>query len=73
MSLWGSLIRNSIQDSGRNLLFTTISIMDDNEFWFEYGTFIRKDNSNHVKDEGRFIIVLKQEYGEWKFYRDNGL
>jgi hypothetical protein len=33
LSLWGTLIRNSIKDSARNLLFTTISVMATLHFY----------------------------------------
>ena len=73
LSLWGILIQNSIKDSARNLLFTTISIMGDSEFLFVYGRYEQKGDHNNLKGEGKYIVVLKQENGEWKFYRDNGL
>jgi hypothetical protein len=47
--------------------------MGDDAFMFVYGSYEQKDDHNHVKDMGKYIVVLKQENGEWKFYRDNGL
>jgi hypothetical protein len=37
------------------------------------GSYEQKDDHNHIKHTGKYIVVLKQENGEWEFYRDNGL
>jgi hypothetical protein len=70
---WGGLIRKSIQDSTRNLVFTTTAFMGDSDFFIEMRFFEFKDDMNSVKDKGKFLVVLKLEDGKWKMYRDMGL
>jgi len=70
---WGKQIRNSIKNDTRNFLFTPIFLTTDNEYLFEVGKYEFKDSNGNLKGEGKYLIVLKQEDGEWKIYRDMGL
>ncbi len=70
---WGRQIRNSIKNDTRNLIFTSILLTTDNEYLFEVGKYESKDSKGNVKSEGKYLMVLKQEDGEWKIYRDMGL
>jgi ketosteroid isomerase-like protein len=73
LSAWGRQIRNSIKNDTRNLLFTPIFLTTDNEFLFEVGKYVSKDSKGNVKDNGKYLMVLKQEEDQWKIYRDMGL
>jgi Domain of unknown function (DUF4440) len=69
----GKQVRNSIKNDSRNLLFTTTSLSSDSEFLVELGTYEVKDNNDNVKGKGKYLVVWKQEDGNWKLYRDIGL
>ena len=73
VSTWGSMIRNSFQEDKRKVVFTTVSLASDEEYVVELGRYTFLDNDGNKKDEGKYVVVWKQEDGEWKLYRDNGL
>jgi ketosteroid isomerase-like protein len=73
LSAWGKSIRNSIKNNTRNLLFTTTTLTGDDEFLVELGIYELKDDRHNVKSKGKYVVVWKQEDGEWKLYRDIGL
>jgi ketosteroid isomerase-like protein len=70
---WGRQIRNSIKNDTRNFIFKPILLTTDNEFLFEVGKFEFIDSNGNLKGEGKYLMVLKQEDGEWKIYHDMGL
>ena len=70
---WGKQIRNSIKNDTRNLIFTTTSLSTDSEFLVELGIFELKDSKGNPKHKGKYLVVWKQENGNWKLYRDLGL
>ena len=73
LAAWGKEIRSSIKDDARNLLFTTTSLSTDGEFLVELGIYEIKDGKGNSKDKGKYLVVWKQEDGNWKLYRDMGL
>ena len=73
LSAWGRMIRNSIKDNARNLLFTTTAFTGDSVYMVELGIYEERDDKNNLKNKGRYLVVWKQENGEWKIYRDIGL
>ena len=73
LSAWGRMIRNSIKDSTRNLLFTTTAFTGDSDYMVELGNYEEKNHKNELKNSGKYLVVWKQENGEWKIYRDIGL
>ena len=73
LSSWGRQIRYSIENDMHNLLFATTSLTTDNEFLFETGKYQMKDSKGNLKGEGKYLLVWKQEDGQWKIYRDMGL
>ena len=73
LSAWGRMIRNSIKDNTRNLLFTTTAFTGDSVYMVELGIYEERDDKNNLKNKGRYLVVWKQENGEWKIYRDIGL
>jgi hypothetical protein len=70
---WGSSIRSSIKEDSRHFLFEPIFLNTDNEYLFEVGKYVFKDDNGNLKGEGKYLMVLKQEDGKWKIYRDMGL
>ena len=70
---WGRSIRNSIKNDTRIFIFKPILLTTDDEFLFEVGKYESIDSNGNLKGEGKYLMVLKQENGEWKIYRDMGL
>lgn len=73
VAAWGNSIRQSLKDSTKNLIFTTTAFTGDFEFMIDLGFYEFKDDRGDVKDKGRYLVVWKQENGQWKIYRDMGL
>ena len=73
LSYWGKSIRNSIKNNTRNLIFTTTALTGDSEFLVELGIYKKRDDEGNLKGTGKYLVVWKQEDGEWKIYRDIGL
>ena len=73
LSAWGRSIRNSIKNNTRNLQFTTTAFTGDADYMVELGIYEEKDDNNNLKNKGNYLVVWKQEKGEWKIYRDIGL
>ena len=70
---WGKMIRNSIKNDSRNLVFTTTSLIAEADFLVELGKYEMKDNKGNLKENGKYLVVWKNENGDWKLYRDIGL
>ena len=70
---WGQQIRNSIRNDTRTLIYTTTSLSTDSEFLVELGTYEFRDSKGNSKFKGKYLVVWKQEDGNWKLYRDMGL
>jgi ketosteroid isomerase-like protein len=73
LSAWGRMIRNSIKDNTRNLLFTTTAFAGDSDYMVELGNYEERNDKDELKDSGKYLVVWKQENGKWKIYRDMGL
>jgi len=73
LSFWGRAIRNSVTDNTRNLLFTTTAFTGDSDYVVELGIYEERDDKNILKNKGKYLVVWKQENGQWKIYRDIGL
>jgi ketosteroid isomerase-like protein len=69
----GTMIRSSIQNSSRNITYTTTSLSVDAEFIVEVGIYEARDDKGNLKDKGKYLVVYKQENDDWKLYRDLGL
>jgi len=70
---WGNQIRNAIKNDTRNLAFTTTSLSTDSEFLVETGIYEFKNSKGNLQYKGKYLVVWKQEEGNWKLYRDLGL
>jgi ketosteroid isomerase-like protein len=73
LSAWGAMIRNSIKDDSRTIVFKTTALSTDSEFLVDLGTYEMKDSNGNTKSKGKYLVVWKQEDGRWKLYRDVGL
>lgn len=73
LKAWGRMIRSSIKNDTRNVIYTPILLTTDNEYLFEVGKFEYKDSNGNSKGAGKYLMVLKREDGEWKIYHDMGL
>ena len=73
LSAWGRMIRNSIKDNTRNLLFTMTAFTGDSVYMLDLGIYDERDDENNLKNKGNYLVVWKQENGQWKIYRDIGL
>ncbi len=73
LSAWGRMIRNSIKDSTRIMLFKTSALTGDSDYVVELGNYERRNDKNVLKNSGKYLIVWKQENGQLKIYRDIGL
>ena len=69
----GRMIRNSIKNNARNIIYTTTSLTIDSEFIVEVGIYEEKDDNGTSKGKGKYLVLWKQEDGRWKLYRDIGL
>ena len=70
---WGQQIRNSIKNDTRTIIYTTTSLSTDSEFLVELGIYEFRDSKGNSKYKGKYLVVWKQEDGNWKLYRDLGL
>lgn len=73
LSAWGRMIRNSVKDNTRNLLFKTTAFTGDSDYIVELGNYEERNDKNVLKNSGKYLVVWKQEHGEWKIYCDMGL
>jgi len=69
----GRMIRSSIQNNTRTVIYTTTSLTVDAELIIEVGMYESIDDAGNVKGKGKYLVVWKQENGDWKLYRDIGL
>ena len=73
LSTWGSWIRSAIKDSTLDFTFKITDLTGDNNFLIETGTFEMKDTKKTVKSKGKYVVIWKQDNGQWRLYRDIGL
>jgi ketosteroid isomerase-like protein len=67
------MIRSSIKNDSRNIIYKSTSISIDGEFIIEVGIAEAKDDRGNQKWISKYLVVYKQENGVWKLYRDIGL
>ena len=73
LSFWGRYIRRSKEQNTRNIRYIITGLSGDGEYFVELGRYEILDNSDTVLSKGKYVVVWKQENGEWKIYRDIGL
>lgn len=69
----GGMIRSSIKNNSQHITYTSTSINVDGEFIIEVGYAIGKDDKGNQKYKFKYLVVYKQEDGQWKLYRDISL
>jgi len=69
----GRMIRSSIKNNSRNIIYKSTSISIDGEFIIEVGIAEAKDDRGNQKWISKYLVVYKQENGAWKLYRDISL
>ena len=57
LSAWGSMSRNSVKDSTRNLLFTTTAFTGDSDNMVELGNYEERNDKNELKNSGKYLVV----------------
>lgn len=67
---WGERIRYAIKHDSRKMTFKTTSVSTDGEFLIDLGTYNIENSKGLSKGQGKYLIVWKQENGQWKLYRD---
>lgn len=67
ISAWGGMIR---MGGVKDLKFVTTDLIGNSELLAETGTYEMKGENNTIIDKGKYVVVWKQENGEWKLYRD---
>ncbi|MFI5186646.1 MAG: YybH family protein [Chitinophagales bacterium] len=68
LSAWGDVVRSGLTD----WTFTTTDLEGDANFLIETGTYEIKDANKKPADRGKYVVVWKQQNGEWRLYRDIG-
>lgn len=48
----------------------TIQVSGDSSILAEVGTYLSSDKKKQQTDKGKYIVLWKQEAGNWKMYRD---
>lgn len=69
----GGMIRSSIKNNSQHITYTSTSITVDGEFIVEVGYAIGKDDKGNQKYKFKYLVVYKQEDGQWKLYKDMSL
>ena len=70
---FNKMIQNAVNNGTPVVKYTTTSLSSDGEFLIEAGLYQYADRDGNVKGQGKYLVVWKQEDGQWKIYRDIGL
>jgi ketosteroid isomerase-like protein len=68
LNAWGSIIRMGVKE----FTFKTTDITGGGDLLVETGSYEMKTAENTLLDKGKYVVVWKQENGQWKLYRDIG-
>lgn len=68
VAAWGSMISMGAKD----FTFSTTDITLSGDLLVETGNYEIKTAENILIDKGKYVVVWKQQNGEWKLYRDIG-
>ena len=61
-----SLMNSSVKD----FQLTTINVWGDSSILAEEGTYVLADSLEKQLDKGEYLVLWKQEAGNWKMFRD---
>ena len=68
LAAWGSMVRMGVKD----FTFQTTDIALSGDLLVETGSYEMKAADKTLVDRGKYVVVWKQQNGEWKLYRDIG-
>ncbi len=63
-------ISESMKGGSKKLNLSTLQISGDSSIVAEEGTYALSDSSGKSIDKGKYIVLWKQESGNWKMFRD---
>ncbi|HEY6976452.1 MAG TPA: DUF4440 domain-containing protein [Chitinophagaceae bacterium] len=66
ISVWGGAIRMGVKD----IKLTTDDLTGNEEVVGETGKYEMYGDNNKLLDKGKYVVLWKNENGEWKLYRD---
>jgi ketosteroid isomerase-like protein len=66
VSVWGRAIRMGVKD----IKLTTDDVTGNGEIAGETGNYEMYGDNNKLLDKGKYVVIWKNENGEWKSYRD---
>jgi uncharacterized protein (TIGR02246 family) len=66
MRYFSNMMRTGIKE----IDLKTIKILGDSSVLAEEGTYLFSDSQKEQIDKGKYIVLWKQEAGNWKMYRD---
>jgi ketosteroid isomerase-like protein len=66
VSAWSGAIRMGVKD----IKLTTDDVTGNGEIAGETGTYEMYGDNNKLLDKGKYVVIWKNENGEWKLYRD---
>ena len=66
VSAWGGAIRMGVKD----IKLTTDDVTGNGELAGETGNYEMYGDNNKLLDKGKYVVIWKNENGEWKLYRD---
>jgi ketosteroid isomerase-like protein len=69
LSTWSGIIRAGMTD----WKFATTNLEGDANFLIETGTYEINDAGKKSLDKGNYVVIWKQQNGEWKVFRDVGV
>ncbi|HYK55950.1 MAG TPA: DUF4440 domain-containing protein, partial [Flavisolibacter sp.] len=64
--MWGSVFHMGIKDAK----LTTTDLQGNANLLAETGTYEMYGDNNKTLDKGKYVVIWKQENGQWKIYRD---
>jgi ketosteroid isomerase-like protein len=54
----------------KQISLETIEVEDHGDTAYEVGKYVLHNKGGHVFDQGKYIVIWKQEAGQWKLHRD---
>jgi len=66
ISAWGGAIRMGVKD----IKLTTDDVTGNGDVAGETGKYEMYGDNNKLLDKGKYLVLWKNENGEWKLYRD---
>ena len=68
LSAWAGMVSMGIKD----FTFVTTDLTGSGDLLVETGTYEMRAEDKTLFDKGKYVVVWKQQNGEWKMFRDIG-